>query len=73
MDKYLIYTTNDTEPLVIETNRDLQVDYISAMNQNLPVMYFKYKQDMHELGVYMCEVVLNTHQIVAITTSKKKE
>ena len=73
MTKYRIYTTNDTEPFVIETDEDLFDKYIHAMDRNQPTMFVRYDDDMHELGVYMCEVVLNTHQIVAITTSKKKE
>lgn len=71
MTKYRIYTTNDTKPFIIETNGDLLNDYIHAMEFNHPTMSIWHKKDMQALGVYKYRVVLNTHQIVSITTVEK--
>ena len=73
MTKYLIYTSNDIEPFVIETDEDLFYKYIHAMDRNQPTMFVRYDDDMREIGLYNCKILLNTHQIVAITTTAKKE
>ena len=72
MTKYLIYTSNDIEPFVIETDEDLFDKYIHAMNRNQPTLFIKHEKNLDELGFYKYKVLLNTQQIVSITEEKKE-
>lgn len=71
MKKYLIYTTNSTEPFVVETEEDLIDEFSNMMLRGYPTMKIKHKKDLIGMGTYKYEVLLNVNQIVSITTSEK--
>lgn len=71
MKKYLIYTTNSTEPFVVETEEDLIQQFDDAACYNHGVMYIEHKKDLIGMGTYKYQVMLNVNNIVSITTSEK--
>lgn len=71
MKKYLIYTTNSTEPFVVETEEDLIDVFQYALSAEEHFMYIEHKKDLVGMGTYKYEVLLNVNQIVSITTSEK--
>lgn len=71
MKKYSIYTTNSTEPFVVETEEDLIQQLDDAVTYNHGVMYIEHKKDLIGMGTYKYNVLLNVNQIVSITTSEK--
>ena len=71
MKKYLIYTTNSTEPFVIETDRELITLFERAIELGEKTMYIQHKKDLIGMGTYKYDVLLNVNQIVSITTSEK--
>lgn len=70
MKKYLIYTVNDTEPFVVETEEDLIKDFCYAWNTGEP-LYVEHKKELLGLGTYKYSVMMNVNQIVSITSSEK--
>ena len=70
MKKYLIYTTNSTEPFVVETEEDLITLFSDCWYMGEP-MYIEHKKDLTGLGTYKYDVLLNVNNIVSITTSEK--
>lgn len=71
MKKYLIYTTNSTEPFVVETEEDLIDKYLKTLSCSGNVMYIQHKKDLVGMGTYKYNVLLNVNNIVSITTSEK--
>ena len=71
MNKYLIYTTNSTEPFVVETDRELITLFERALELGEKTMYIQHKKDLIGMGTYQYNVLLNVSQIVSITTSEK--
>lgn len=71
MKKYLIDTTNSTEPFEVETEEDLIDEFNNMMLRGYPTMKIKHKKDLIDLGTYKYEMILNVNQIVSITTSEK--
>lgn len=71
MKKYLIYTTNSTEPFVVETEVDLIDDFHNALNASEQFMFIEHKKDLIGMGTYKYQVMLNVNNIVSITTSEK--
>lgn len=71
MKKYLIYTTNSTEPFVVETEEELIDDFSYALSAGEQSLYIEHKKDLIGMGTYKYEVMLNVNQIVSITTSEK--
>lgn len=71
MKKYLIYTTNSTEPFVVETEEDLIDDFSYALSSGEQFLYIEHKKVLIGLGTYNYQVMLNVNQIVSITTSEK--
>lgn len=71
MKKYLIYTTNSTEPFVVETEDDLINEFSYALSAGEQFMSIKHKKDLIGMGTYKYDVLLNVNQIVSITTSEK--
>lgn len=71
MKKYLIYTTNSTEPFVVETEEDLINKYLQSVRSGDTKMFIQHKKDLIGLGTYKYDVLLNVNQIVSITTSEK--
>lgn len=71
MKKYLIYTTNSTEPFIVETEEDLIDEFSIMMLRGYPTMKIKHKKDLLGMGTYKYNVILNVNNIVSITTSEK--
>ena len=71
MKKYLVYTTNSTEPFVVETEEDLIDKYLQTLRSSGNVLFIQHKKDLIGLGTYKYNVLLNVNQIVSITTSEK--
>ena len=46
MKKYLIYTVNDTEPFVVETEKDLIKEFCYAWNAGEP-LYVEHKKEIY--------------------------
>lgn len=70
MKKYLIYTTNSTEPFVVETDEDLLHKFNNAVYYEHGVMYIEHTKNLMA-GTFNYKVVLNVNNIVSITTSEK--
>lgn len=71
MKKYLIYTTNSTEPFVVETDRNLIKIFEKAIELGDETIYLQHKKDLIGMGTYKYEVLLTVNNIVSITTSEK--
>lgn len=71
MKKYLIYTTNSTEPFVVETDRELITIFKRAIELGEETIYIQHKKDLIGMGTYKYEVLLTVNNIVSITTSEK--
>lgn len=71
MKKYLIYTTNSTEPFVVETDRELITLFKRAIELGEETIYIQHKKDLVGMGTYKYEVLLTVNNIVSITTSEK--
>lgn len=71
MKKYLIYTTNSTEPFVVETEIDLIDDFYNAVSESEQLMFIEHRKDLIGMGTYKYQVMLNVNNIVSITTSEK--
>lgn len=71
MKKYSIYTTNSTEPFVVETEEDLIDEFHYALTACEQFIYIQHKKDLIGMGTYKYNVLLNVNNIVSITTSEK--
>lgn len=71
MKKYSIYTTNSTEPFVVETEEDLIDKYLEAIQSGDNSLVIQHKKDLIGMGTYKYNVLLNVNRIVSITTSEK--
>lgn len=71
MKKYLIYTTNSTEPFVVETEEDLIDQFSYILSAGEQTLYIEHKKDLIGMGTYKYQVMLNVNNIVSITTSEK--
>lgn len=70
MKKYYIYTTNSTEPFIIETDEDLILDLDNRLENNFNTMRIKHTKSLMS-GTFNYVVLLNVNNIVSITTSEK--
>lgn len=70
MKKYLIYTVNDTEPFVVETEEDLIDEFWDALSSGEKILYIEHTKNLMA-GTFNYEVLLNVSNIVSITTSEK--
>lgn len=71
MNKYLIYTTNSTEPFVVETEEDLIEVFARTINLGEATMFIEHKKDLVGMGTYKYYVMMNVNNIVSITKSEK--
>lgn len=71
MKKYLIYTTNSTEPFVVETEEDLITKFTRTIELGEVTMFIEHKKDLVGMGTYKYYVMINVNNIVSITTSEK--
>lgn len=71
MKKYSIYTTNSTEPFVVETEENLIDEFSIMMLRGYPTMKIQHKKDLVGMGTYKYDVLLNVNNIVSITTLEK--
>lgn len=71
MKKYFIYTTNSTEPFVVETDKDLMGRFVRTIESGEKAMFIQHKKDLLGMGTYKYNVILNVNNIVSITTSEK--
>lgn len=71
MKKYSIYTTNSTEPFLVETEEDLIAKYLQILRSSGNVMFIQHKKDLIGMGTYKYNVLLTVNNIVSITTSEK--
>ena len=71
MKKYLIYTTNSTEPFIVETEEDLITRFKRAIELGEETIYIQHNKDLIGMGIYKYNVLLNVNNIVSITTSEK--
>lgn len=71
MKKYLIYTTNSTEPFVVETDKALMAKFVRTIESGEKTMFIQHNKDLIGMGTYKYNVLLNVNNIVSITTSEK--
>ncbi len=71
MNKYLIYTTNSTEPFVVETEEDLIESFARTINLGEATLFIEHKKDLVGMGTYKYYVMMNINNIVSITRSEK--
>lgn len=71
MKKYLIYTTNSTEPFIVETDNDLMTRFVRTIELGEKTMFIQHNKDLIGMGTYKYDVLLNVNNIVSITTSEK--
>lgn len=71
MKKYSIYTTNSTEPFLVETEEDLIALFEDALFYDYRLMHINHKKDLIGTGTHKIDMLLNVNQIVSITTSEK--
>lgn len=71
MKKYSIYTTNSTDPFVVETEEDLIDKYLRVIQSGDKSLVIQHKKDLIGIGTYKYNVLLNVNNIVSITTSEK--
>lgn len=71
MKKYSIYTTNSTEPFLVETEEDLIAKFRHALSTEDDDLYIQHTKDLIGMGTYNYKVLLNVNNIVSITTSDK--
>jgi hypothetical protein len=71
MKKYSIYTTNSTEPFLVETDRELITLFKRAIELGEESIYIQHKKELIGMGTYKYEVLLTVNNIVSITTSEK--
>lgn len=71
MKKYLINTTNSTEPFVVETEEDLLTKFAYTMELGEVTMLIEHTKDIGGIGKYKYHVMMNVNNIVSITTSEK--
>lgn len=71
MKKYLIYTTNSTEPFIVETEEHLIHKYLRTIKAEDNSLIIQHKKDLIGVGTYQYYVILNVNSIVSITTSEK--
>lgn len=71
MKKYSIYTTNSTEPFLVETEEDLIDKYLRVIQSGDKSLVIQHKKDLIGIGTYKYNVLLNVNNIVSITTSEK--
>jgi hypothetical protein len=72
MTEYTIYTTNDSEPFIVNTDEDLQEYFKTCLTNMIPYMEIKHTKKLMS-GVFNYDVVLNVDQIVSISTREKLE
>lgn len=71
MKKYSIYTTNSSEPFLVETEEDLIDEFHNTLNASEQFMFIEHRKDLIGMGTYKYQVMLNVNNIVSITTSEK--
>lgn len=71
MKKYLIYTVNDTDPFVVETEEDLLSRFSYESDCGEKTMLIKHRKEIIGVGTKEFTVMLNLNNIVSITTSEK--
>lgn len=71
MKKYLIYTTNSTEPFIVETEVNLSLLFSKCCSMGEQTLYIEHRKDLIGMGTYKYQVMLNVNNIVSITTSEK--
>lgn len=71
MKKYFIYTTNSTEPFVVETDENLMNRFVLKLELGEKTMYIQHKKDLLGMGTYKYYVMMNVNNIVSITRSEK--
>lgn len=72
MREYMIYTTNDSEPFIVNTDEDLQGDFKTCVSNMFPFMEIKHTKQLMS-GTFNYNVVLNVDHIVSISTREKVE
>lgn len=71
MKKYLIYTTNDTEPFTVESESNLIEMFKTALEFGEEAFKVEHYKELVGLGKHKYTVMLNVNNIVSITTSEK--
>lgn len=71
MNKYLIYTTNSTEPFVVETEEELIEAFSRTIKLGEATMFIEHEKDLVGMGTYKYYVMMNVNNIVSITRSEK--
>lgn len=73
MKEYMIYTTNDSEPFIVNTDEDLQYMFECALGLDRRFMNVTHEKHLTGMGTYKYNVVLNVDNIVSISTREKVE
>lgn len=70
MTEYMIYTTNDTEPIIVKTEEDLLHLFSDALYFDCAFLRVKHIKEVIG-GRFEYNVVFNLDNIVSITTKEK--
>lgn len=70
MKEYMIYTTNDTEPIIVKTEEDLLHMFSDALYFDYRYLEINHIKDVIG-GKFKYDVLLNVDNIVSITTKEK--
>lgn len=72
MTEYTIYTTNDSEPFIVNTDEDLISTFTRTIEIGEETMFIAHEKDLIH-GKFKYRVMLNVNQIVSISTREKVE
>lgn len=70
MTAYMIYTTNDTEPIIVKTDEDLIDTFLRTIELGEKGIFIQHTKEMVG-GTFKYNVALNVENIVSITTKEK--
>lgn len=68
MKKYSIYTTNSTEPFMVETDRELITLFKRTIELGEETICIQHNKELIGMGTYKYEVLITVNNIVSITT-----
>lgn len=72
MKEYMIYTTNDSEPFIVNTDEDLITTFTRTLEIGEETMFIDHEKELIG-GRYRYRVMLNVDHIVSISTREKVE
>lgn len=70
MTEYMIYTTNDTEPIIVKTKENLIDTFLWSIERGEKRMFIEHTKEVMA-GKFKYKVALNLDNIVSITAKEK--